>query len=260
MPFTVSHAAAVLPLRRLNLISSAFIVGSMAPDFPYVIGNTQYRDLGHRFPGLVVFTLPASLLALWLFHNVIKRPVVELLPTGMQRRIHQQTGEFKFLPASRFLAILGSISLGILSHVAWDSFTHPYTWPWRQFAWLRGFVHIPFVHHRLQIFAVLQYGSTIAGMLALAIWVVLWYRRSAPAVVVTRKSSPRSRFGLAVAMLVLAAIAGTVRAVLIIGPPASIGRADRFLFVCGVTSLAAAFWQLLFYCVLVSSYQVWTIP
>jgi hypothetical protein len=43
MPFTVSHAAAVLPLRKLNLISSAFIVGSMAPDFPYIIGNTEYR-------------------------------------------------------------------------------------------------------------------------------------------------------------------------------------------------------------------------
>jgi len=260
MPFTVSHAAAVLPLRKLNLISSAFIVGSMAPDLPYIIGNTEYRDLGHRFPGLVVFTLPASLLALWLFHNVIKRPVIELLPTGMQERIHHQTGEFKFLPASRFLAILGSMSLGILSHVVWDSFTHPYTWPWRQFVWLRSFVHVPFVHHRLQVFAALQYSSTIIGMLALAIWVALWYRRSAPGVRVPPNSPRQSRFGLAVAMVVLAAIAGTVRAMLIIGPPASIGRADRFLLVCGVTSLATEFWQLLFYCVLVSSHQVWIIP
>lgn len=260
MPFTVSHAAAVLPLRKLNLVSSAFIVGSMAPDFPYIIGNTEYRGLGHHFPGLVVFTLPASLLALWLFHNVIKQPVIQLLPTGMQERIHHQTGEFKFLPASRFLAILGSISLGILSHVVWDSFTHAFTWPWRQFVWLRSFVHVPFVHHRLQMFVALQYSSTIVGMLALAIWVVLWYRRSAPAARVTPKSPPKSRFGLAVAMFVLAAIAGTVRAVLIIGPPASTARADKFLLVCGVTSLAVAFWQLLFYCVLVSSYQVWTIP
>lgn len=260
MPFTVSHAAAVLPLRKLNLISSAFIVGSMAPDFSYIIGSTEYRRLGHQFPGLLVFILPASLLALGLFHNVIKQPVIELLPTGMQERIHHQTGEFKFVPASRFLAILGSISLGILSHVVWDSFTHAYTWPWRKFGWLRSFVHVPFVHHRVQVFAALQYSSTVAGMLALAIWVVLWHRRSAPAVRVTPKSPPKSRFGLAVAMFALAAVAGTVRAVLIIGLPANMVRADNFLLVCGVTSLAVAFWQLLFYCVLVSSYQVWTIP
>ncbi|MGA2370839.1 MAG: DUF4184 family protein [Candidatus Korobacteraceae bacterium] len=260
MPFTVSHAAAVLPLRKLNLVSSAFIVGSMAPDFPYIIGNTEYRGMGHQFPGLIEFTIPASLAALWLFHNIIKRPTIGLLPAAMQERLRGQTADFKFAGAARFLAILGSISLGVLSHVVWDSFTHPYTWPWRQFVWLRSFVHVPLVHHRMQVFAALQYLSTIVGMLALAIWVLLWYRRSTPAVTVTLKPPPKSRFGLAVAMFALAAIAGTVRAVLIIGLPATVGRADHFLLVCGVTSLATAFWQILFYCVLMSSYQVWTIP
>jgi hypothetical protein len=186
--------------------------------------------------------------------------MIGLLPAAVQQRVRSQAGDFKFGGASRFLAILGSISLGILSHVVWDSFTHPYTWPWRQFVWLRSFVHIPFVHHRLQVFAALQYISTIVGMLALAIWVALWYRRSDPVVRVPLKSPPRSRFGLAVAMFAIAAIAGTVRAALLIGPPASVLGADHFLLVCGVTSLAAAFWQLLFYCVLVSSYQVWTLP
>ena len=65
MPFTVSHAAAVLPFRKLNLVWSAFIIGSMAPDFPYIVGNTDYRAIGHHFPGIIEFTLPAALLALW---------------------------------------------------------------------------------------------------------------------------------------------------------------------------------------------------
>ena len=64
MPFTVAHAAAALPFRRLNLVWSAFLVGSMAPDFPYVIGTTQYRAFGHDFPGVLLFTLPASFVAL----------------------------------------------------------------------------------------------------------------------------------------------------------------------------------------------------
>ncbi len=257
MPFTVAHAAAVLPFRKLKLIWSAAVIGSMAPDFPYVIGNIKYRDLGHQFPGVLWFTLPASFAVLWLFHNVIKRPVVGLLPTGMQERIHRQSGDFKFSPGSRLLAILGSISLGIASHLIWDSFTHSHTWPWRHIAWLRGRLSIPLVHHQMPVFSFLQYASSTVGMLVLAVWVLLWYR-SAPALAATTNPRPRSHFGLAVAMLAIAAVVGTIRAVLVTGPP-SVDRANMFLLVCGVTSLAAAFWQLLFYCVLVSSYQVWII-
>lgn len=257
MPFTVAHAAAVLPFRKLKLVWSAAVIGSMAPDFPYVIGNIRYRDLGHQFPGVLWFSLPASLAVLWLFHNVIKRPVIGLLPTGMQQRLPSQSGDFRFGPAARFLAILGSVSLGIASHLIWDAFTHSHTWPWRHIAWLRGRLSIPLVHHQVPVFSFLQYASSAVGMLALAIWVLLWYR-SAPAISTT-KSHPSSRFGLAVAMLAIAAAVGAVRAVLVIGPPVSVARANLFLLVCGVTSLAAAFWQLLLYCVLVSSYQVWII-
>ena len=93
MPFTVSHAAAVLPFRKLNLVWSAFIVGSMAPDFPYIVGNADYRSTWatasracwtSRFPPLLV--------ALWLFHNVIKRPVVGLLPVRLPARLRGRAG------------------------------------------------------------------------------------------------------------------------------------------------------------------------
>jgi hypothetical protein len=257
MPFTVSHAAAFLPLRRLNLVWSAFIVGSMAPDFPYIIGNTYYRDLGHQFPGLIDFTIPSSLIALWLFHNIIKRPVIQLLPAGMQQRLRDQTGHFSFLPARRFLAILGSMVLGIATHIIWDSFTHSYSWPWRHFAFLRSWVRVPIVNHRMPMFGALQYGSTIVGMLALAIWVWLWYRRSPLPAAPAPRSQPKSYFGLAVAMLAIAAAAGAIRALSQIGMPETTARVDGFILVYAVTSLAVAFWQLLLYCVLVSSYQVW---
>ena len=257
MPFTVSHAAAVLPLRRLNLVWSAFIVGSMAPDFPYIIGNIRYRDLGHEFPGLILFTLPASLLALWIFHSIIKRPVIQLLPAGMQDRLRDQSGQFDFLPASRFLAILTSTILGITSHIVWDSFTHSYSWPWRHFAILQSWVRVPILNHRMPMFGALQYGSTVLGIVALAIWVLLWYRKSPVPAQPVRKRQPKSRFGLAVAMFAIAAAAGAIRALSQIGLPQTVARADTFFLICGVTSLAVAFWQLLLYCVLVSSYQVW---
>lgn len=260
MPFTVSHAAAVLPFRKLDLVWSAFIVGSMAPDFPYVIGNTQYRDLGHQAPGLILFTVPASLIALWLFHNVLKEPVVGLLPSGMQERLQPQLRPFAFRGTSRLLAILGSIALGIATHLVWDSFTHGHTWPWRHFAWLRAWVQVPLVHRHLPCYALLQYVSTVVGLLALAIWIVLWYRNSAPEAAMAPRVPPKSRFGLAVTMLAVAVVAGMARATIVIGSPGIAARGDTFLLVCGVTSLAVAFWQILLYCVLVSTYQVWMMP
>src|SRR5271165_1335195 len=117
MPFTVAHAAAALPFRRLNLVWSAFLVGSMAPDFPYVIGTVKYRSLGHEFPGVVLFTLPASFVVLWFFHLAIKRPVAGLLPIGVQERLSGQLGEFKFGGMARFPAIAFSIILGIATHL-----------------------------------------------------------------------------------------------------------------------------------------------
>jgi hypothetical protein len=187
MPFTVAHAAAVLPFRRMNLVWSAFIVGSMAPDFPYIVASTHYRDLGHVWPGIVFFTIPASFAALWLFHRVVKRPVLRLMPAGVQLRLQPHACDFRF--AGRWLAITGSILFGIATHVVWDSFTHAYTWPWRTFTWLQERITLPILGD-VPGYSVAQYGSTFVGAMALAIWVWLWYRRSEP-----RQCSPIRRHG-----------------------------------------------------------------
>lgn len=258
MPFTLSHPAAALPFRKLNLVWSAFVIGSMAPDFPYVVGSTAYRALGHHLPGLVAFTLPASLAALWLFHNIIKRPVVELFPVGVQQRLRGQTGDFRFGGASRFLAILGSIVLGIATHVVWDSFTHAYTWPWYRFTCLQGWVRVPFVH-LMPRYTALQYGSTMVGLLVLGIWGWLWYRGTPVTGAATPGLRPKSRFPLALMMLAVAAVVGFLRARAVTGEPLTVVNFDHFLLYFGLTALDFAFWQVLLYCVLVSSYQVWII-
>ncbi len=258
MPFTVSHAAAVLPFRKLNLIWSAFIVGSMAPDFPYVVGTTEYRDIGHHFPGILTFTIPVAVVALWLFHNVIKQPILGMLPAPMQLRLRGQLHEFRFGGVSRFLAILGSIVLGIATHVIWDSFTHSYTWAWYHVHWLRGWTVIPFIGP-MPRHSALQYVSSLFGLLALAVWVWFWYRRS-PVPPENLHLHPKSRFTLAVAIFVVSGMVGLVRALMEVGTPAVRANADAFFLVFGVTALALAFWQLLLYCVLVSTYQVWIMP
>jgi Domain of unknown function (DUF4184) len=257
MPFTVSHAAAVLPFRKLNLVWSAFIIGSMAPDFPYIIGNTDYRSIGHHFPGILEFTIPAALLALWMFHNVIKLPIIGLLPSGMQLRLRGEVRAFPFGGLRRFVAILASIVFGIATHVVWDSFTHGYTWPYNHIRALRGSVYVPFVGS-MPVHSALQYGSSVVGLVALALWVLLWYRRT-PAIETRTMRPLKSRFSLAVAIFVIAMLAGLIRALVLVGPPAIRSNAHVFLLVFSVTTLALAFWQLLLYCVLVSSHQMWIV-
>ncbi len=251
MPFTLAHAAAALPLRRLNLIWSAFVVGSFAPDFPYVMASTKYRYWGHAFPGFVLFAIPASLAVLWLFHAILKRPAVGLFPVGFQQRLRPYLGRFRFGGLSRFFAILASIALGIALHLLWDSFTHPFTWPWRHSAFLRLWVTLP-VTGWTPIFEVLQYGSTVLGILALAIWVYLWYRRTAPAIQ-PASSHAQSRASLAILIFALAALAGFLRAWALVGIPSGFNNCDAFLLCFSVTFLAISFWALLLYCLLTAA-------
>lgn len=255
MPFTVSHVAAALPLRRLNLVWSAFVVGSMAPDFPYIVGNIDYRRLGHQFPGLIEFTLPASLFALWLFHAAIKRPAVTLLPSGMQQRLRGQLGQFKFGGPARFAAILFSLVLGIATHVVWDAFTHPFSWPGWRWAWLQRWVKVPLLGP-MPVYMTLQHASTVIGLVALGIWVLLWYRKTAPQPAVGAAKANSGPW-IALTMIAVATVAALVRAWLVIGMPKNPHMADVFLLVFGVTGIALVFWEVLIYCVMISSHQTW---
>ena len=183
MPFTIAHAAAALPLRKLKLVWSAFVIGTFAPDFQLFLNLTHSSRDAHHFPELATFTLPAAFVALWLLHNVVKNPVAELLPDGLRLRLTPYLGPFSFVGVRRFAAIMGSLILGIATHLLWDSITHPYTWAYYQWEWLRGYATISVLgdvrvepHCRL-----LQYASSVLGCVAVALWLVAWYRRTAPA-------------------------------------------------------------------------------
>ncbi len=254
MPFTLAHPAAALPLKRLNLVWSAFIVGSMAPDFPYVVGSVRYRSLGHNFPGVVLFTLPISFVVLWVFHLAIKRPVTELLPVGMQRRLGGQLGAFRFGGVTRMMAIAFSVTLGIGTHLVWDSFTHAYTWPWRHLILLRSWFDLP-VAGWMPGYGILQYASTLAGLLSLAVWILLWYRQTAPIPALASPLQFTSRVWLAIIMFATAVAAGLVRATVAASASPVNFYWDWFMLHFGVTAMAAAFWEILFYCLVATSRQ-----
>ena len=53
MPFTLSHPAAVIPLRRWGIFS-ALIIGSIMPDSVYFLPFMDEHDrFAHTLPGIV---------------------------------------------------------------------------------------------------------------------------------------------------------------------------------------------------------------
>ena len=125
MPFTISHTAAVILLNRKGLVTSALVIGSMIPDLAYFVYLEGFnRALGHTIRGFFTFCLPVGLVILLGFHKFAKRPLFALLPSSHQRRFLPYLQGFAYRSLPLIIRSLLSLGIGILSHLAWDSFTH----------------------------------------------------------------------------------------------------------------------------------------
>ena len=204
MPFTVSHAAAVLPLQRITrsrIPLAAMMIGSMAPDFPYFLPFDLGRTSTHDFDGLFLYCWPMGLAVWLLFVKLLERPTIELLPAPWRERVPRSG---PVTPRALLLASLGVI-IGAMTHIAWDSFTHGQTPVSTLFPVLETRL-FEFRGRSIYVFAVLQYLSSIAGLLALAYWA--YNLRNAP----PPARAPRHRFGFLsdrARVLFAAAVIGT---------------------------------------------------
>jgi hypothetical protein len=207
VPFTVSHAAAALPFRKLKPIWPALVIGTLAPDFEYFLRLSDEDRTGHHFPGVVTFSLPLALLVFWLFEAFVREPIMELLPVGVQRRLPSPA---KSNPKmwKTFAIVFGWIVCGIATHLAWDWCTHPHTWIWDHWAWLQQRVAIPF-HRPVVMNKLVQLASSLFGLAALAIWFAIWYRHEIPAGnVQIRQLAPTRKFLIVGSMAALSVGAG----------------------------------------------------
>jgi Domain of unknown function (DUF4184) len=242
MPFTLSHAAAAFPFRRTRLDWSALVVGTMAPDLEYFLRLAPGQPYGHTFPGVFLVTLPLALVTLWLFHSFVKAPFAELLPESLQRKLSPYMGKFRFGGAARFALILVSLLCGVLTHLAWDSFTHQNTWLVQNWPALRHPVQVALIGSA-PLYKLLQYVSTVFGLMVLAVGFAAWYRR---AEVFSLPHSPRIRPSEKIKRLAIIAtiglLAGTAYALSAIGVPRH-GSFSKFGGVLIVTMMAAAWWQ-----------------
>jgi hypothetical protein len=173
MPFTLAHPAAVLPLRRLRLLRTVpLIIGAMTPDVPYYLPwriAKHIPDVTHTLLGTLTLDLPVGLLLL-LFVWLLRAPLAA--PLGPRARAKCATAMERFgsRPRNWALAPL-SILIGAWSHLAWDSFTHADGWMVQRIPALSA--PVSFFSYTGQLCHVLQYASSVFGLLVLAIWFVL---------------------------------------------------------------------------------------
>jgi hypothetical protein len=127
MPFTISHAAAVLPfarpLARWKLLS-ATLIGSMVPDFGLLMPWRPPRIDTHSAASLLTFCLPVGLAAFWIFQRLVRTPVMSVLPEAAYARWQRFGGPADLGSLIQWLLAAAGVVAGAVTHLVWDGFTH----------------------------------------------------------------------------------------------------------------------------------------
>ncbi|MGX1269329.1 DUF4184 family protein [Streptomyces phaeoluteigriseus] len=185
MPFTLSHAAAVLPAVRADgtgrgrLVPAVLVAGSFAPDMTYyaasvLSGAMEFGDVTHSFAGVLTVdvVLAWALVGLWL---LVREPLVALLPRDRQGRTavltRCGTPRARVRPSTVAWWYVSAVC-GALTHVVWDAFTHLDRWGMRIFPVLGETVA------GSPLYWYLQYGGSAVAAVVIAAFVTCALRRT----------------------------------------------------------------------------------
>jgi hypothetical protein len=128
MPFTFSHPAIILPFensKRKWFSLTGLIVGSIVPDIEFLLRLRETENFAHTWLGLLVFNIPVAVLLSFIFHNLLRNPLVINSPKFFRERFasllsFNWPAYFKQHKTSFFVSVL----IGVASHIFLDAFTH----------------------------------------------------------------------------------------------------------------------------------------
>lgn len=175
MPLTFAHPAVVIPIKKFGLPLSALIIGSVVPDFEFFLRISSTRTIAHTFPGVFIFCLPLGLILYFIFHSIIKKPLLSLLPSAHQSRILNNSKPLRTFPLYHFFKITSALLLGIFSHLLLDSITHENSFLTAHLPFLSySFLIAPFGSFNLCF--LLQHFFSFAGTTIMILWYLNWYK------------------------------------------------------------------------------------
>ena len=206
MPFTLAHPAAVIPLyRKLGRfgVLSALVAGSMAPDMHYFLPFQFGHEATHSLLGMIWFCMPAGFILYLAFHLLLKRPVFSLLPDSMATRLAPFVSPCSLLPKVPWTGVIVSLSVGVVTHVLWDSLTHGAIFG-TDFQQILLFT---FAESPVSLLYALQIASSVAGLWLLTRWLLRWMSLAPPHKFATPSmTSARWRVGVLLCIFCLPAL------------------------------------------------------
>lgn len=236
MPFTLSHPAAILPLRLLLGrfgVLSALVIGSMAPDFPYFVGKPWPRIYTHTLESVVWFSLPVGWCVYLLFEYILRWSIWFVLPGVFRQRLSPEPQFGGILPVSV------SLILGAVTHVTWDAFTHSsgafvQCFPILQLHWAT------LLDYQVWSYKILQHGSTVLGGLILMIAIFWWQKRTLPRYMIAESAAEKKRRFTTRLLLLLGPIVAGLTIGLVFSPPslASVRSIARFIAYVVISGLS----------------------
>ena len=165
MPFTISHAAAVLPFSRLLVrwrLLSAVVIGAMVPDFGLFFPWRLPRFETHSVVALFTFCLPVGMATYWVFQYLIKAPVLEVLPDGAYARWRPFSSPADIASIRQWILVAFGVVAGAVTHLMWDAFTHENARGVRLIPWLEEPIDIG--AHHIRAIRLMQDGSSLIGL------------------------------------------------------------------------------------------------
>ena len=174
MPVTFfAHQAPLLPVVRRwpNAVDGvALAIGSMSPDFAYLLNGSRYQVWAHGFPGVALFCIPVTMLVTWIVVHLLAAVVPDHLPE--LGSFHLRDLRNLASRRSRLGKVVVWAEIGALSHVALDEFTHDWGWFAKHLSWysrpLTG--HLLF-GREVTVFRLAQYIGDVGGV-ALCVWLL----------------------------------------------------------------------------------------
>ncbi|MBK9578569.1 MAG: DUF4184 family protein [Fibrobacterota bacterium] len=167
MPFTTSHIIAAIGIHKVapRLSLSALAIGTMSPDFEYLLRLKPMSSVSHTAAGSFLFCVPAGLVV-WALHGAILQPAL----SGRVLGEHPHAAKLD-CGLRNVLLVAVAVWIGALTHIVWDGFTHAGGFALDWFPVLRSPV---WTDPDIPLFKILQHGSSLAGAVGIGVWV--WRR------------------------------------------------------------------------------------
>jgi hypothetical protein len=207
VPLTVCHPAAAWPVRRFlpRLPLDAVVLGTMAPDFEYVLRLSVGGGSWHRPRDFFFLAIPTALLACVLFRFFVRPAFAALLPRGLVAE-----------PGERgWIATVAAAVVGALTHVFWDGFTHRTGW----FVSLVPVLGEPAPGLPIPWFSLLQHGSTLVGGLLIAAWVAAEVRARPAEARIFAPGQARRAMTVGLSIIAICTLASIANGARVLGTP-----------------------------------------